>query len=115
MEWIGWIVLVVILLKTIERGGDWFDFLQSNERHELWWRNFEFNAMFVGFGLVLVGFVIWAFWQSTSHPAPPWVTTAVEPAAAVHVQAVRHNKSGQHPALVPHAKTGHKAPVQKTQ
>lgn len=115
MEWIGWIVLVVILLKTIERGGDWFDFLQSNERHELWWRNFEFNAMLVGFGLVLVGFVVWAFWQSTSHPAPPWVTTAVEPAAAVHVQPVRHNKSGQHPALVPHAKTGHKAPVQKTQ
>lgn len=110
MEWIGWLVLVVILLKTIERGGDWFDFLQSNERHELWWRNFEFNAMFVGFGLVLVSFVVWAFWQSTSHPAPPWAKTA-----AVQVHPVRHTKSARHPVSVPHLKTVHKAAAQKVQ
>jgi hypothetical protein len=45
MVWIELIVAVVILAKVINKGGDWFDFLDGEARYENWWSNFEFNAI----------------------------------------------------------------------
>jgi hypothetical protein len=64
VEWIGLIVATVILLKVIGRGGGWFEFLDSEARYENWWTNFEFNAVFIGICLFVLGLLVWIYVQA---------------------------------------------------
>ncbi len=78
---IGLIVLAAIALKTIEGGGDWFDFLSGSARYEAARTNFDFNLMFimiVGFVIAIIGFAVYKAqveeptpaYQAESQPAP---------------------------------------------
>jgi len=53
--WISLIVLAVILLRTIAKGGDWFDFLNSEALFGNRWKSFEFSAFFILLCLVMFG------------------------------------------------------------
>lgn len=50
---IGAIILLVIVLKTVEKGGGLFDFLEADARYENWKTNVEFNCV-IGFLCLLV-------------------------------------------------------------
>jgi hypothetical protein len=64
VEWIGLIVVVIIALRVIARGGGFFDFLDSDARYQNWWTNFEFNALFGVLCLVIFGGVVWVLVQA---------------------------------------------------
>jgi len=88
VEWVGIIVFIVILFKTIERGGDWFDVLDGNARYGNWSKNFEFDAFFLVLCLLVFGGSAWMLIQamkpetvaSESYQPKP----SVEPPRQVH-------------------------------
>ncbi|MBX9879942.1 MAG: hypothetical protein K2Y22_15905 [Candidatus Obscuribacterales bacterium] len=80
MEWISFVVVAVILLKVLNRGGDWFDFLDSTSRYENSLTGFKFNAFFLFLCLLAAGVV---FWFLSQVPKPAITPTAIHrPTAA---------------------------------
>lgn len=55
------IVLAVIALKTIEKDGDWFDFLQMDAQYENAWTNFEFNMVLGVLSFAGIAGLIWLY------------------------------------------------------
>lgn len=96
MEWIGLIALIVILWKTLEKGGDWFDFLQTNARYENWWINFKFNAIFVILCIAVIGLGVWIWFQAVGTETPPSLSnqsTVVSQTRSSNSEPVRSTKT----------------------
>jgi hypothetical protein len=97
VEWIGLIALVVILLKTLERGGNWFDFMDSDARYGNWWINFEFNAIFVVLCLAVFGGAAWILFYAmkpeTTFGPSFQSKTVTSSALHVHRDAARAGKA----------------------
>jgi hypothetical protein len=73
---VGCSILVAILLKTVSRGGDWFDFLESNVRFDQARTNWDFTfgftmlcvIVFGGGGLILLSCL------GNNEPKPVFIT-----------------------------------------
>lgn len=74
MELVGLITIMVIVLATVARGGNWFDFLNSDARYENWWINFEFKAFFLFLCLLVCGVAAWIFIQ-VFRPQPSTISS----------------------------------------
>ena|ERR1700679_2823132 len=71
MEWFAGLLIVFLLLRTLEKNGDWFDLLQASVRADDARRTFEFNATLSLLAVAAVGFVVWLFVQAQmSAPSP---------------------------------------------
>ena len=104
MEWIWLIVPVIMLLKTVEKGGDWFDFLQSEARYDNWWTNFEFASIFPIIGVCVAGVAFIVIFGAMRSPEPspafmPVNQTKIASAqgySAAKAHDANHNSQSKH-------------------
>jgi hypothetical protein len=102
---VGCSILVVILLKTVSRGGDWFDFLESKVRFDQartdWDFKFGFTILcvivFGGGGLILLSCL------ANDEPKPVFITD-VDPTV---MPKMKHQSSL-------HATKGHQSSTHQT-